>query len=214
MAPLPTEMSPMDIDVGVQASLIQSYLILLSTFLSIGRQQLSLFDANYAITITSSPLTIYLVAASIYEFFGPKTDFYKRIRSHRRTIRAFAALLPFLWLALSMTLRLSDRAFKDSHLCRGSGFKDWFLDFLHFLLEFVYGRSVPIYITLSVSVISLPFCLFKFQWIAEIRACRRKASTPWGRLRILWVLVKYVWCVPVVIGSYFVGANAIEVRYR
>jgi len=207
------KISPMDIDVVVQASLIQSYLILLSTLLSINRQQLSLFDANYALIITSSPLTINLVAASIYELFGPKTNLYKRIKSYRRIIRAFAALLPFIWLALSVTLRLSDRAFKDSQLCRGSSFKDWFLGFLRFLLELVIGRTIPTYISLSLLGPMLLFCLWKkrLRLIAEVRVRRRKASTP---LCISRVLVKYAWCVPVVIGPCFVGSNAIEVRYR
>jgi hypothetical protein len=102
---------PGDIDVGIQASLIQIYPILLSTLLSINRQTLSLYDASYALLITSSPPTVYLTVVSICDLFGFKIDLYKRVKSHRPTTRILGALVLFLWLGLSMTLTLSDRAF-------------------------------------------------------------------------------------------------------
>jgi hypothetical protein len=66
--------SPGDIGVGVQASFVQIYPILLSTLLSINRQTLSLYDANFALILTSSPLTVDLVFASIHELCGFETN--------------------------------------------------------------------------------------------------------------------------------------------
>jgi hypothetical protein len=115
---------PGDIDVGIQASLIQICPIVLSTLLSINYQTLPLYDASYALLITSSPPTVYLTVVSVCDLFGFKTDPYKRATSHRRTTRILGALVLFLWLGLSMTLTLSDRAFVISEDCRGSSFKD------------------------------------------------------------------------------------------
>ena len=110
------------IDAGVIASIAQLYSILLSTLFSINRQQLSLFDANYALVVTSSPLTIHLVFASIRELLGSRTGFFERIESHPRTIRFFGALLLPLWFGLKLTLPLSGRAFIDSELCSDPNF--------------------------------------------------------------------------------------------
>ena len=108
--------SPGDIGIGVQASLVQIYPILLSTLLSIKRQTLSLYDANFALTLTSSPLTVYLVFASIRDLCVFETNLYKRIKSHRHILRTIGALVPLLWLGLSIILRFSTRAFVNSEL--------------------------------------------------------------------------------------------------
>ena len=57
------------IDTVAVASLFQVYPIHLSVLLSINRQQLSLFDVNYAFTISSSPLMVFLVFTSICDLF-------------------------------------------------------------------------------------------------------------------------------------------------
>ena len=117
--------STADIDSGVIASIAQLYCILLSTLLSINRQQLSLFDANYALIVTSSPLTIHIVFASIRELLGFKTRFFERIKHHPRAIYLFGAPLLPLWFGLELTLPLSGRAFIDSELCSDSNFRDF-----------------------------------------------------------------------------------------
>ena len=65
--------SPEDIGVGINASLIQCYSILLSTFLTIGRNQLSIFDVVCALNLTSPPVVVYLEFFSICEIFGART---------------------------------------------------------------------------------------------------------------------------------------------
>ena len=117
-------LSPGDIDVGIQSLLVQIYRILLSTLLSIDRQRLSRFDANFVLALSSSPLTVYLVIASICDLFGINTDLYGRVKSYRHIIHTLGALVLLLWTGLSMTFNLSTRAFKDS-LCDTGTFKDW-----------------------------------------------------------------------------------------
>ena len=111
---------------GIQSLLFQIYLILLSTLLSINRRQLSVGDANFAAFASSSPLTVYLVAASIGDLVGIKTGLYKRIKSHRPIIRALAALVLPLWIGLSMAARMSKNTFEDSTCYADPSFKNWF----------------------------------------------------------------------------------------
>ena len=119
-------------EIGTEAlaAISQLYFILLSTFFSIGRQQLSLFDANYALMATSSPFTMYLVFSSIRYLFGFKVSLSKRIGPHRPIIFSLGVLLLPLWLGLRLTLRLSNKAFKDSELCSDPTFKDLLFDLL------------------------------------------------------------------------------------
>jgi hypothetical protein len=196
--------SPGDIDVGIRATFIQIYPILLSTLLSINTQTLSLFDASFALILTSSPLMIYLVVASICGFFGFETNLYKRIKSYRRTTRILGALVPFLWLGLNLILAFSDKAFVGSEHCRGVSFKDWLLGVVGSLLAssaitsgyFGVGFGV-----LPAFVLSFGLCLFRrrSQVMKDFRADREGRSKLWGRLRIPWTFVKCAWCVSVAV---------------
>ena len=209
--------SPEGIDVGIQASLLQIYPVLLSTLLSINTQTLSLYDASFALLLTSSPLTVYLAVASICDLFGFETNLYKRIKSHRRTIRILGALIPFLWFGLSLTLRLSDRAFVDSKLCRGSSFKDWVLDFLSSYLDtasFTPGIGEPaLVVYIIVPMLAATFCLCLFrrrsQAMKDFRARREGRSKFRGRLCIPWTFIKCLWCVSIVVCPQSAKSNTI-----
>jgi hypothetical protein len=192
---------PGDIDIGIQASLIQIYPILLSTLLSINRQTLSLYDASYTLLITSSPLTVYLAVASICDFFGFETDLYKRVKSRCRATRILGALVLFLWLGLSMTLTLSDRAFVNSEDCRGSSFKDrvwdvpWSFSNPHFKGQLAGLGFFPAF------ALTFGLCLFRrwSQVMEDFRARREGESKLWGRLRVPWTFMKCAWCVSVAV---------------
>jgi hypothetical protein len=214
--------SPGGIDAGIQASLLQIYPILLSTLLSINRQALYLFDASYALLLTSSPLTIYLVVASICDICGFETNLYKRIKSHRRTIRILGILVPILWLGLSLTLRFSDRAFVDSKSCRGSSFKDWLLDFVRSYLltsSITPGGGQPalvVYVAVPILAATFYLCMFRrlSQAAKDFRARRKGISNLWGRLCMPWTFMKCVWCVSIVVGPPSAKSNTIMKVYH
>lgn len=103
------------VDTGVQAALLQIYPVLLSALISINRETLSIDDIGYALALTWSPLTIYLVFASCCDILGAKTGLYKRITSHPRIVRFLLVLIPFLWLGLTLTAALSSRTFVNSN---------------------------------------------------------------------------------------------------
>ena len=199
--------SPEDIGVGIKASLTQSYPILLSTLLSIDRNQLSVSDASAALTLTSPPLMVYLTVASICDLFGVQTGLYKRVQSHRRTLRVLGALILPLWTGLSLTIFLSDRAFEYS---RNWGFKVWVLNIIG---EYVFGSvtgDTPTLIHTPIIASLFFLCLFRrrSQMMADFRA-RRGGTSKLRKLCTPWVFVKCAWCVLVVLGARLTRSNAI-----
>lgn len=171
--------------------------------LSINRQQLSLFDANYALLLSSSPLMVYLVVASVCDLFGFKTGLYKRIRSHRLALRTLTILVPFFWLGLNMSLMLAHSAFKDSDLCRSSTFLAWFLNFFNSVVK---TTLTPGVMGLEVSVpVTTLFIIFLFRGIPSavehIQNRRIRELEQWGPWRITWEVLKRTWCVLSVIAS-------------
>ena len=152
--------SPGDVDVGVQSLLVQFYPILLSTLLSIGRQQLSRFEAFFALLLSSSLLTIYLVVASICDLFGIHTGLYKRIKSHRLIIRTFGASFLLIWTGLSTAVVMSTSAF-EGELCGGGTFVHWFQSIIGLLVTSpVFPRGIAVFPGLAwVIIISWFVCL-------------------------------------------------------
>ena len=186
-----------DIGPDIVASLTQFYPIFLLMLLSINQQQLSLFDAQYALIISASPLMGYLVIASLCDFFRRKTKLYKRIRSHSHIICFFGALIPFLWVGLSITLVLSSTAFKDSKLCHDSTSKNWVIDFFKNVVYLTLSLPRTLTVSLYFLFIIMPFilCLARevLQVVRDSRTCRRRKLTGLGLLRVSW-------CVPIVVG--------------
>ena len=207
--------SPENADVGIQSLLFQIYQILLSTLLSVNRNQLTVTDARFAINATSSPLMMYLVVASVGDLFGTKTGLYKRIKSHRLIIRALGALVLPLWTGLSITISMSGKAFKDSP-CHGSrSFVSWLtVLLLYFLYFFMFPGFLSGFLFVAPLVIFLPILFFLVffsvrcwsQVVAGVQAYFKGVSGPWrlilcftplGWIILSGVFVKCAWCVPV-----------------
>jgi hypothetical protein len=197
--------SPEGIDAGIRASLIQIYPILLSTLISaVGRHDLYIYDASFALLLTSSPLTVYMVVASICDLFWFETDLYKRIKSDRRTLRILGALVSLLWFGLSVILTLSDHAFFNSDSCSISTFKTWWLNL--YLSITYYSPFQPGYFGVGLGVLpalglAFGLCLFRrrSQVMKDFRAHREGESRLWGIFRVPWTFVKCAWWVSVVV---------------
>jgi hypothetical protein len=196
--------SPGHIDEGIQASLIQIYPILLSTLLSaIYGHDLTLYDASFALLLTSSPLTVYLVTASICDLFF-ETNLYKRIKYHPRALRILGALVSLLWLGLSMTITLSDHAFENSQSCSRSTFRTWWKDLylsVRFYSPFQVGYQYLGLGILPAFGLLFGLCLFRrrSQVMESCRADREGRSKLRGILRMPWTFVKCAWYVSVVV---------------
>ena len=193
--------SPAGIDAGVRASLIQAYPILLSTLLTVGRHQLSYDDGHYALIITSPPLMVYLTISSICDLLGIRTSIYKRIQSHRIVTRAFGVFILPLWLALSLALGLSKRAFNCVEEGEALTFQRWLLYLVAYIINSLFFPLTPF----PTLVVASFFLLFLFrrrsQVMADIRTCREGGPNTWRILRVPWTFVKCAWYVSVIVGS-------------
>ena len=218
--------SPENVDMGVQSLLFQIYPILLSTLLSINRQQLSVLDAQFAILVSSSPLTVYLVVASIGDLFGIKTGLYKRIKSHRLIVRALGAVVLPLWTGLSMTTWMSRKAFKDSSCSDDFNFGPWLWDtMLNLPASIVSPGFIGDHFGNSSELIFLPIPFFLVKSWGQMVVCIladwegvsepwRLFCTPWGWLIITWMHVKCAWCVLIVVTLWLARSDTVKVCYR
>jgi len=192
--------SPRDVGVGVQSLLIQFYPILLSTLLSINRNQLSTLDAQFALLLSSSPLTVYLVVTSIFDLLGIHTGLYKRIESHRPVIRVLGALVLPLWATLSITYGVSARAFKDSS-CDIWTFAVWLKNTIWSLLIYypmLYGTPGLVFEVSLYTLVSL-WAVFVLRTMHQVLSKADIRSNP-DRPRGVWTYSRKTWCVPVYVG--------------
>ena len=205
--------SPGDVDVGIQSLLVQFYPILLSTLLSINRDQLSTTDAFFALSLSSSPLTIYLVVTSIADLCGIQTGLYKRIKSHRFIIRTLGASLLLIWTGLSMTAVMSTSAFKDSS-CATLTFVDWLWYVCEFLMNFFVFPIGVIRVPVIGWEILIPWVVCLVRRWPQVREDVKLHSEGASRLRVFCTWVKCAWCVLVEVVPWSAKSNAIKVHYR
>lgn len=104
-----------DIGACLNSMLLQCYPTLIATYLSIGRGQLSLFDVNFAILITASPINMYMTYLALRHAFKLSSELFER----RIVYCAPFAVFPVLWLALSIVSTLSTTSFVGSNNCTG-----------------------------------------------------------------------------------------------
>ena len=198
-----------DIDLAIQSLLVQFYPILLSTLLSVRRQQLSLFDADFALLVSSSPLTIYLSYASVYDLCGIRTGLFKRIKSHRRTIRIIGVLTPLLWTTLSMIESFSETAFLDSSCDPALTFLDWLKATVLTLLSVGRGGAPA-----EGLIALIPFFILLFRRRSQVWADVQLSLDGASRLHIPFTWVKCAWYVPILAGPRLAKPNARKVHYR
>jgi len=106
--------------------LSQVYPILIATASSIGSGGgLSLFDAHYAVAVTASPITVYLVYSSFRDVFLRPNILFQKLTSSKAVVRYLGLLLPFLWLFVNLMTSFYTKAFSDSELCRGMTLSLW-----------------------------------------------------------------------------------------
>lgn len=187
------------VDEQVVAAIIQTYCILIPALLSIGRQELSIFDANYALTVTASPFTIQLLFSSILDALGFETTLFGQIESRRRIIYFCVAVFLALWLALRLTLQLSSKAFIDSELCNNSTLKDQFVDLLSLFVPATgpTGGFWAALLGFLLAVITAEF----YEVVASVLIGWEGARGPLQRFSDIWAGTKDAWCVSITTGT-------------
>ena len=203
-----------DINLAIQSLLIQFYPILLSTLLSVKRKQLSLFDVEFALTVSSSPLAIYLSFASVCDLCGIRTGLFKRIKSHLRIIRTLGILAPLFWTVLSMIKSLSRTAFLDSPCSPISTFRDWLEDAVIFLVVALLFPGAPgnIYSTPGLTLF-IPFFILLFRRRSQVWVDVQLSLGGASRLRVPFTWVTCAWYVPAPIGPRLAKPDARKLHY-
>jgi len=110
--------------------LSQVYPIMVATAGNINTDNLTLFDAHFAVAVTASPVSFYLVYSSIRDAIGRPNTLFSKLRRESgpatNIIRSFGLVLPILWLGVNLTISFSPHAFKDSHnYCKNTTFAQW-----------------------------------------------------------------------------------------
>ena len=197
--------SPENVDMGIQSLLFQIYPILLSTLLSVNRQELSTPDVHFALLLSSSPLAVYLVVASIGDLVGIKTSLYKQIESHRLIICALGAMVLPLWIGLSITTWVSRKAFKDSFCMGDNSITSWLSNLMAPLFGFAVCPGILCFFVDAYSpLLVYPPILFflvkcRGQVVMGIRAYWKEVPKPWGWLLTPWAFAKCAWYAPIVV---------------
>ena len=114
-----------DLKTSIFMLLSQVYPILIATASSIGSGNLSLFDAHYAVAVTASPLTVYLVYSSFRDVFRRPNILFQKLTSSKAVVRCLGLLLPLLWLFVNLMTSFYTKAFNGSELCRGMTLSLW-----------------------------------------------------------------------------------------
>ena len=114
----------------------QTIPILIATLSSVNSNNLSLFDAHFAVAVTGSPMSFYIAASCIRFPFRREEDkqprLFKKIPSNEGKWLIFfmgGVLLPCLWLSVSLITSFSSTAFRNSYYCEGVSFARY-LEFL------------------------------------------------------------------------------------
>lgn len=187
---------------AVQALLLQVYPVLITTFLTIHQNQLAITDARFAINITNSPLSIYLVHSAIRDVCGRPNDLFRRLGSTRVIIRILSLLLFVLWLTLDGIVSYAGYLFSGPS-CQNIAHPIW----LRFLLNdwfFSHAKSVSFHRSILVATFMcvvaaicwIMYLIRHFQDVTE-EFVRRRRRAGWTRnpLRLAFHAIRSVWCV-------------------
>jgi len=100
---------------------------MLATAASINTNNLSLFDAHFAVAVTASPVSVYLAYSAARDVFNRPNMLFRKLTSGKTLIRCLGLTLPVLWFAINLTISFSPRAFRNSpQYCQKMTFIGWF----------------------------------------------------------------------------------------
>jgi hypothetical protein len=107
--------------------LAQVYPIMLATAASINTDNLSLFDAHFAVAVTGSPVSVYLAYSAVLDLFNNPNTLFRKLAHGKTLIRCLGLALPVLWFAINLTISFSPRAFRNSpENCQKMTIVGWF----------------------------------------------------------------------------------------
>lgn len=188
-----------DVESSVGVILLTSYSILLVTFVSMWRQQLSVADAHFALFITVSPLSVYFVYASFRDLFLSKnatsknTILFARLAKGRRSIRALCLGLLLTWFILYVIIYFGGERVFGEQACPKITLVGWIL----YRFEFT---AISLFIPLIVGLPSLPilYLVYSIRHLKDIRREHHRHQwkvVPWRHftwVQSYWISIKSI----------------------
>jgi heme exporter protein D len=90
-------------------------------------RQSQLFDAHFAVAVTASPVSVYLAYSAVRCLFNRPNTLFQKLTYGKAFICCVGIALPFLWLAINITLSFYPRAFRNNpENCQKMTFMEWF----------------------------------------------------------------------------------------
>ncbi|PBK64054.1 hypothetical protein ARMSODRAFT_893519 [Armillaria solidipes] len=97
-----------DVTESVRVVLVQVYSILLVTFFSMCRRNLSMADAHFALSITVSPLSLYFLYSTLRVCLGKRNTLYERLSRSKIIIGVLSTIMLILWIVLDLLIYFAD----------------------------------------------------------------------------------------------------------
>lgn len=167
------------------------------------RKQLSVADAHFAISLTVSPLTVYLVYASFRDLFGKPTLVYTGRPKSKNLFKTFAFTLLATLIVLDLLIYLGGTHVFAGQDCGRITFAAWFgyrfeLSAISFTFSGLFG--IP-------SLVA-PFFLYTIRHWKDIREERRRHMRNLKRWKSFrWVQTSYATVKFFILSQWYVHSS-------
>ncbi|KAF9056720.1 hypothetical protein BDP27DRAFT_641154 [Rhodocollybia butyracea] len=167
--------------------LLQIYTLLVCAFISMIQKQLSIADAHFAVTSTVSPLSLYLVYASVRKLIKKSSYLFSRLGQNSTKYLVMSLLMVPIWFTIELLIYFAD-VFSDVPRCPHITLVSWIMfSLMSVFTTFVFAAMVAV-VLISIWVVYL---LRHFRDIlGEYRRLKMKAPR-WKRFR--WVQWLPLW---------------------
>ncbi|KAK0439971.1 uncharacterized protein EV420DRAFT_1769366 [Desarmillaria tabescens] len=177
-----------DVTESVRVVLVQVYSIILVTFISMWRRNLSMADAHFALSITVSPLSVYFLYSTLRVCLKKRNTLYERLGKSKIIVGVLTTIMLILWIVLDLLIYFA-HVF-EGEVCPSPTVIGWFI-----------YRSITAAEALEITIYFLPLLPFFYLVYAvrhfsdvreEYRRHMRKV-VPWPRFRciqITWFSVR------------------------
>ncbi|KAF5377329.1 hypothetical protein D9757_008006 [Collybiopsis confluens] len=169
-----------DVDESVSVLLLQIYTLLVSAFISMIRKNLNVADAHFAITSTVSPLSIYLLYASLRKLMKKPSYLFRRLgKGSSRTYIILSLLMLPLWATMDSLIYFA-HVFTDD--CPRITLISWIM------YRYMAAFTSFIFASVFIAVLILMWIIYLLRHFRDIRGEYRRhkmKARPWKHFR--WV---------------------------
>ncbi|KAK0237505.1 hypothetical protein EDD85DRAFT_830491 [Armillaria nabsnona] len=169
-----------DVTESVRVVLVQVYSILLVTFISMCRRNLSMADAHFALSITVSPLSLYFLYSTLRVCLGKRNTLYERLARSKIIVGVLTTIMLILWIVLDLLIYFAD-VFKGE-ICPSPTVFGWFI---YRSITAAEAMEITIYFLPLLPFFYLIYALRHFSDIREEHRRHMQKVVPWPRFRYI-----------------------------